>query len=207
MYVGRQPRVELADGFFHVTARGNAREAIYRDDRDSLAFLRLLGRTVERFGWQCHAYCLMPNHFHLAVETPGANLGVGMRHLNGSYAQRFNVRWERVGHVFQGPYRAVLVEREAHLLELARYIVLNPVRARLCRSPEEWRWSSFRATAGLEPAPALLVREATLACFGRSPAIAARRYRRFVEDGRVTRADLSRDLVPGRGSDGRVRLA
>jgi REP element-mobilizing transposase RayT len=204
--MGRQRRLEVAGGFFHVTARGNDRRRIFRDDLDHAAFVRMLGRTVERFEWRCHAYCLMPNHFHLALETPRTNLGSGMRHLNGSYAQRFNVRWERVGHVFQGRYRSVLVERESHLLEVVRYVVLNPVRAGLCDSPGTWPWSSFRATAGLEPTPTFLARDLTLAIFGRPRPLAEERYRRFVAEGHPARTNASRDPVAGRGSDGLARL-
>jgi len=113
----------------------------------------VLAEAVERYHWICHAYCLMPNHYHLLVETPLANLSQGMRQLNGAYTQAFNRRHNRTGHLLQGRYKAILVEKESHLLELARYIVLNPVRAKLVRHPRAWRWSSYRATAGDEEPP------------------------------------------------------
>lgn len=111
-------------------------------------FLEVLSEVCERFNWECHAYCLMSNHYHLLIETPDANLSQGMRQLNGVYTQRFNRVHGRVGHVFQGRYKGILVEKDSYLLELARYIVLNPVRAGMVRSAKDWPWSSYRATCG-----------------------------------------------------------
>ena len=166
-----------------MTARGNARQAIVLDDVDRAAFVGLLGRVVERFGLRLYAFCLMDNHYHLLVETPKANLSRAMRQLNGVATQAFNRRHRRVGHLFQGRYKAFLVERESHLLELVRYVVLNPVRAKACASPEEWRWSSYRASAGLEPAPSFLDVDWILAQFGRARARAQERYRAYVAEG------------------------
>jgi putative transposase len=115
-------RQNVAGGIYHITARGNAQEAIFLDELDYVALLRLLSETVERYSWRCHSYCLLPNHYHLLLETPEPNLSRGMLLLNGSYARRFNGRHERVGHVFQGPYRAEVVQRDEHLLEVCRYI-------------------------------------------------------------------------------------
>ena len=142
-------------------SRGKRRE-IYRVDDDRTEFLRILGRTVTLFRWRLHAYVLMGNHYHLLVETPQPTLSRGMRQLNGLYTQGFNRRHRRVGHLFQGRFKAILVERDAHLLELARYVVLNPVRARVARSAVAWPWSSYRATAGIEASPPWLDTATTL---------------------------------------------
>jgi REP element-mobilizing transposase RayT len=181
--MSRPLRIQFPGALYHVTSRGDGREAIYRDDRDRIAFLAVLAHTCERFNWVCHGYCLMTNHYHLLVETPDANLTLGMRQLNGMYTQRFNRRHARVGHVFQGRYHAVLVQKESHLLEVARYIVLNPVRAGLVRSPRSWRWSSYGATAGLADTPAWLCTGWLLKSFGGEPVAASQAYRRFVDDG------------------------
>src|SRR3972149_4573760 len=165
--MARPLRIEYPGALYHVTARGNAREAIFRDDPDRGAFLVILGRVVERYNWLCHAYCLMGNHYHLLVETPDGDLSKGMRQLNGLYTQRSNRRHRRVGHIFQGRYKAILVDKDSYLLELCRYIVLNPVRAHLVKSVERWPWSSYRATVGERAAPAWLSTEALLAQFGR----------------------------------------
>lgn len=181
--MARPLRIEFPGALYHVTSRGNARQAILVDDRDRAAFLAVLETAVERFAWLCHAYCLMDNHYHLLVETPEGNLGRGMRHLNGLYTQRFNRRHGRVGHLFQGRYKAILVDREGYLLELCRYVVLNPVRAGVVPEPGAYRWSSFRATAGLEPAPRLLATDWILEQFGQARREAQRGYRDFVAAG------------------------
>jgi REP element-mobilizing transposase RayT len=133
--MARPLRIEIPGALYHVTARGNARAPICLSDSDRLLFLDLLGNAIEEHGWIYHSFCLMPNHYHLLLETPEANLSRGMRQLNGLYGQRFNRRHDRVGHVFQGRFKGILVERESHLLELARYVVLNPARAGIVR----WR--------------------------------------------------------------------
>lgn len=147
--MARPLRIEFAGALYHVTARGNARQDIYLDDGDRRQFLDLLAHAVNRHDWYCHAYCLMGNHYHLLVETGTPTLSKGMKLLNGSYTQYFNQRYRRVGHVFQGRYSAVLVQKESYLLELARYIALNPVRAQMVRRAQDWPWSSYCATAGL----------------------------------------------------------
>lgn len=177
--MARPLRLQFEGALYHVTARGNAREPIFHSSADYERFLAVTEQVVSRYGWICHAYCLMGNHYHLLVETPNANLAAGMRHLNGVYSQAFNRAHRRVGHVFQGRYRSVLVEKERHLLTLTRYIALNPVRAGLCRDPADWPWSSYRATCGLSRAPTFLANEWLLACFHRERASA--RYRAFVE--------------------------
>lgn len=181
--MARPLRIEYPDALYHLTSRGDGREDIFSDDADRLEFLSVLAAVVERFEWRLYAYCLMDNHYHLMVGTPRANLSKGMRQLNGVYTQRFNRRHGRVGHVFQGRFKAIVVDRQAYLLELSRYVVLNPVRAKMVRDPARYRWSSYKATAGLEELPALLDAHTLLAHFAESMAAARRRYRAFVEEG------------------------
>ena len=181
--MARPLRLQFEHALYHVTSRGNARQAIVKTQADRQAFLDGLAQVVDRFGWRCHAYCLMNNHYHLLVETPLPNLSQGMRQLNGPYTQGFNRRHRRVGHVFQGRFKAILVERETHLLELCRYVVLNPVRAQMVDHPEDWIWSNYRATAGLEPCPVYLEVAWTLEQFGVRPTTAQRRYQTFVAKG------------------------
>ncbi|NKB54921.1 MAG: helix-turn-helix domain-containing protein [Alphaproteobacteria bacterium] len=149
-----------------------------------IEFAGALYHLTARFRWRTHAYCLMDNHYHLLVETPAPNLSRGMRQLNGVYTQRFNRRHGRVGHLFQGRFTAILVERDAYLLALVRYVVLNPVRAGMVRRAQDWRWSSYRASAGLAAAPAWLETGWLLRQFARTKAAARTRYRRFVAEGR-----------------------
>jgi len=181
--MSRPLRVGYPGALYHLTLRGNARGEIFLDDTDREMFLDVLWSVVERFGWCIHAYCLMGNHYHVLSETPQPNLSRGMRRLNGVYTQRFNRRHERVGHVFQGRFKSILVERDSYLLELARYIVLNPVRAGLASAPDGWRWSSYRATAGEQAAPCWLSVNWILGQFGNSQTLAQDRYRQFVADG------------------------
>ena len=178
------PRIAQYEGaLYHITSRGNAGAKIFQTDADRRQFLDVLGRVVSRFGWICHAYCLMSNHYHLLIETPSANLSQGMQLLNGVYTQRFNRASKRSGHVFQGRFKAILVERESQLLELARYIVLNPVRARAAKSARAWPWSSYRATAGQVEVPEFLTVDWILSQFGTKRASAIRAYRHFVSHG------------------------
>ncbi len=148
--MSRPLRLIYAGALYHITARGNRREAIFIDDQDRALFNSLLEEVVARFGWRIHAWCQMTNHYHLLVETPQANLPQGMRQLNGNYANAFNRSHHREGHVFQGRYKAILVQRNTHLLELSRHVVLNPVRAGMVSTAGEWQWSSYRQTAALE---------------------------------------------------------
>jgi REP-associated tyrosine transposase len=182
--MARPLRLEFANALYHITSRGDGREDIFLTDDDRTVFLAVLAEVWARFNWTVHAYCLMGNHYHLLVETPDANLSKGMRQLNGVYTQRFNRAHQRVGHVFQGRYKAVLVEKEAHLLELARYVVLNPVRAGMVCNPGEWRWSSYRPTVGEAAVPQWLETRWLLAAFARTESEAAAEYAHFVADGK-----------------------
>ena len=181
--MARPLRIELSGGLYHVTSRGDRREAIFFGDEDRLAWLELLCQVCKRFNWVCHGWCQMTNHYHLIVETPEGNLSAGMRQLNGVYTQWVNRQHQRVGHVFQGRYKAILVEKDAYLLELARYVVLNPVRAGMVASVDAWPWSSYHATVGNTPAPVWLQTEWILAQFGRARSPAVWRYMEFVGAG------------------------
>jgi REP element-mobilizing transposase RayT len=181
--MARPLRVEFDGAIYHVTSRGNGREDIFDDDGDRKAFLETLGRVVTRFNWLCHAYCLMDNHYHLVIETPEANLSKGMRQLNGVYTQLYNRRHRTVGHLFQGRYKAILIQKESHLLEVCRYVVLNPVRAKAVGRVEQWKWSSYGGTAGLGKSPPWLAVDWVLSQFGKRRYPAARHYRRFVREG------------------------
>jgi putative transposase len=179
--VARPPRLLFPDAIYHVTARGNERAPIYRNAGDRSHFLELLGEVVTDERWRVLSYCLMGNHYHLLVQTPVPNLSRGMRQLNGIYAQAFNRRHDRVGHLFQGRFDSRIVQADEHLLLAVRYVVRNPVRARLCRSPAEWRWSSHRATLGLTP-PRFLDRATLLSYFGRERRHAVERYQAHCEE-------------------------
>jgi REP element-mobilizing transposase RayT len=181
--MARPLRIEFPGALYHVTSRGDGREDIYRGDGDRQMFLSLLADVCERFNWWGHAYCLMTNHYHLLMETPDANLAKGMRQLNGVYTQRFNDVHGRCGHVFQGRYKAIIVQKEAYLTELARHIVLNPVRAGMVSRPEDWPWSSYRATTGEAVCPEWLRQYWLLSAFGATEQAAIASYRRFVADG------------------------
>ena len=146
--MGRRPREEIEDGIFHVFARGNRRQPIYLDDVDRRRYLALLGGVVNQYDWRCLAYCLMENHVHLLLETPRANLAVGMQWLHGLHAQTFNERHGRSGHLFQGRYGSVRVTTDAQLWMLVRYLAVNPVKAELCERPADWLWSSHGAFTG-----------------------------------------------------------
>ena len=181
--MARPLRLEFPGAVYHLTARGNARQDVFLDDADRARFLALLGREIDQQRWRCYAYCLMDNHYHLVIETPEANLSTGMRRLNGVYTQAFNRGHDRVGHLFQGRYQSILVEREPYLMELCRYVVLNPVRAGVTARVGDWRWSSYRATGlGAKP-PAWLDAASVLAWFDGDGAAARAGYRRFVREG------------------------
>jgi REP element-mobilizing transposase RayT len=182
--VSRQLRLEYAGAIWHVTSRGNERRDIFRDDHDRRRLLTLLAKVVVERRWLLHAWVLMSNHYHLLIEVPEIGLSRGIKWLNQTYAEDFNARHERVGHLFQGRFKGVLVEREGHLLELLRYIVLNPVRCGAVALADEYPWSSYRATAGIDNPPSWLEVGWTLDQFGADRAAARDAYRRFVADAR-----------------------
>ena len=176
----RPLRIEYDRAVYHVTSRGNEKRAIFKDDGDRFLFFNVLNQVKKRYNWFCHAYCLMNNHYHLVIETPDGNLSKGMRQLNGVYTQIFNKKHKRVGHLFQGRYKAILIQRESYLLEVSRYVVLNPVRIKVVRKPEEWKWSSYRSTAGKEKAEVFLTVDWILGQFDSDRKVAQRRYCDFV---------------------------
>lgn len=180
----RPLRLEFPNALYHVTSRGDRREDIFDDDDDRLRFLEILGTVVTNYHWLCHGYCLMNNHYHLVIETLDSNLSKGMRQLNGVYTQASNRRHKRSGHLFQGRYKAILVDKDPYLLELVRYVVLNPVRAKgMVRRLEDWPWSSYWAMVGAAPKPAWLTTDWLLSQFGTQRKFAMKRYRQFVMDG------------------------
>lgn len=181
--MARPLRIEYEGAVHHITSRGNARVEIFLNDDDRNLFLEIFSKVVARNDWSCHAYCLMSNHYHLLIETPSQNLSRGMQLLNGIYTQKFNRQNKRSGHVFQGRFKAILVEKESYLLELARYVVLNPVRARMVRSASDWPWSNYLATCGQIEAPEFLETDWTLSQFDAKRARAIRAYRHFVSQG------------------------
>jgi REP element-mobilizing transposase RayT len=194
--MARRRRLDAPGLVSHVTARGVDGCPIFRSAADRRAYLALLEDTVERSGWLVYAYCLMGNHVHLLVETTWPTLSRGLQRLNGIHAQRFNRRHARSGHLFQGRFGSEPVERDAHLLSTARYVVLNPVRAGLCRKPADWPWSSYRATAGAANA-GFLALERLLPFFGADEDRARRRYCTYVREGiGAARQPRARGLEP-----------
>jgi len=181
--MSRPIRIEFSGAFYHVTARGDRRENIYDDDIDRERFLEILGQIIEGFNWVCHAYCLMSNHYHLLIETPDGNLSKGMRQLNGVFTQASNRRHQRSGHLFQGRYKAILVDSDTYLMELMRYVVLNPVRAGMEDQPGKWPWSSYNAMVGETSAPPWLATGKLLAQFAGKRNEAVQGYSQFVAQG------------------------
>lgn len=176
----RPLRIQFAGALYHVTSRGDRKAAIFLDDTDRAVWLQTLGEVCEHFQFHIHAFCQMGNHYHLLVETAQANLSSGMRQLNSVYSQYFNRRRDLVGHVFQGRYHAILIDKEHYLLEVARYIVLNPVRAGIVQSPEDWPWSSYNLTWSALPPPSWLSSDWLLSRFGDQAQEAKQAYRNFV---------------------------
>jgi len=176
----RPLRLEFPGALYHVTSRGNRRNPIYRDDADRRAWLKVLGLVCERHRFVIHSFCQMTNHYHLLIETAEANLSRGMRQLNGQYTQHFNWRHSLVGHLFQGRYKAILVQKESYLLELSRYIILNPLRAEMVSSLGDWEWSSHRYFVSQEYPPSWLERDWLLSRFSNNHATAVSAYQAFV---------------------------
>jgi len=181
--MARPLRLEFSGALYHVTSRGNCLNAIFTSDNDRTAFLQLFGAVCKQFNWLCYAYCLMDNHYHLLIETPEGNLSKGMRQLNGVYTQRFNRTHAQVGHVFQGRYKAILVDKAALLLETARHIVLNPVRVGEVPNAQDWAWSSYQATVGSIGRPVWLASSTLLETLGTSSEHAIDRFTQFVVEG------------------------
>jgi len=181
--MARPLRIEYAGAVYHITSRGNEKKAVFKSDQDRTNFLNTLQHVNKRYNWICHAYCLMDNHYHLLIETPDGNLAIGMRQLNGVYTQLFNKLHGRTGHLFQGRYKSILIQKDSHLLEVCRYVVLNPVRAKMVEAPGAWKWSSYKATVGREaPHPCLTI-DWVLGQFSGKRGKAEKEYQQFVHWG------------------------
>ena len=178
--MARPLRINYSGAFYHVTSRGNERKNIFKSKRDREKFFEYLGSATQRYDAVIHVFCLMDNHFHLLIETPSGNLPQIMRHINGAYTTYFNVKRARSGHLFQGRYKAILVEIDEYAKELSRYIHLNPVRAKMVKTPEEYEWSSYQFYIGVKKPPEWLYRDFILGYFGGKVSIAQKEYRHFV---------------------------
>ena len=180
LIMARALRIQFPGAFYHVTSRGNEQKSVFRSHRDRDKFLSYLESATERYGAVVHVYCLMDNHYHLLLETPLGNLSKIMQHINGAYTTYFNTKRERCGHLFQGRYKAILVEADEYAKELSRYIHLNPVRAAMVETPEEYKWSSYRYYTVERKSPAWLERDFILSYFDTKATKAMKIYRGFV---------------------------
>ncbi len=178
--MARALRIEYPGANYHITSRGNERKSIYRNKGDRRSFLLYLKSAYLRYGAVIHAYCLMDNHYHILLETPRGNLSQIMRHINGAYTTRFNVKHKRKGHLFQGRYKAILVDADAYLTELSRYIHLNPVRAGMVDMPEKYSWSSYRYYIGKKKKPDWLFVDSILGYFEHITVSPEENYTSFV---------------------------
>jgi putative transposase len=181
--MARPLRVEFPGALYHITSRGNKKLDIFEDSEDRELFLRILGRTIRVNNWICYAYCLMNNHYHLLIETPEGNLSDGMRDLNGIYTQEYNKRHETTGHIYEGRYKSFIIESEPYLLQVARYIVLNPVRAEIASSPEEWVWSSYLGMLDSKKSKHYIDKKKILSYFKNSKTDGRNEYRKFIYEG------------------------
>jgi putative transposase len=180
--VARPLRITYPGAFYHVTSRGNEKKDVFKSRRDREKFLEYLASATARYGALIHAYCLMSNHYHLLLETPGCNLSQIMQHINSAYTTYFNIKRKRAGHLFQGRFKAILVEADEYATELSRYIHLNPVRAGIAGNPVDYPWSSYRSYVGRDNAPEWLKREFIFGYFGKRATDAMKNYRAFVEE-------------------------
>ncbi len=199
----RPLRLKIPGGLYHIYARGLDRRDIFRENSDREKFLKILENSIANSNWKCYVYCLMNNHYHILIESVDGDTSRGMRHLNGVYAQYFNWKYDRTGHLFQGRFKSILVDRENYFMELCRYIVLNPVRAGIVHFPEEYYWSSFRATAGLDKTKTCIDRNEILSRITNedaSQASSEAAYSQFVYDGLekdITHLGIKGDLILG----------
>jgi len=179
----RPLRLEYPNAVYHVVSRGNGDQKIFEGSEDKDKFLCIASSVFERFSWLSYAYSLMDNHYHLVIETPKPNLSKGMRQLNGIWAQVSNRQKKKTGHLFQGRFKAFLIERELYLLEVIRYVVLNPVRAQICARPEEYRYTSFLETIDAAKGSNLLASDLVLSQFGVRKREARKSFKTFIYDG------------------------
>ncbi len=188
--MARPLRIQFPGALYHITARGNAKQNIFLNKDDFNDFLTMLCRVTKRYHLILHSYCLMPNHYHLLLETPEGNLSRGIRQLNGTYTQHFNQRCQRVGHLFQGRFKSILIEKENYLLELSRYIALNPLRAHLVEDPKDWPYSSYPQAIGITKKIHCLFPDWILLQFGPDQKTARISYQNFVLSGIHTESPL-----------------
>lgn len=179
--MGRPLRIEYPDAFYHITARGNERQNIFKSNRDRERFLGYLASASERYKAIIHTYSLMDNHYHILLQTPAGNLSQIMHHINGAYTNYFNAKRKRFGHLFQGRYKALLVDIDEYAQELSRYIHLNPVKAGVVEKPEQYKWSSYRDYINVNKSSQWLCIDFILSLFSRKTSVAKKQYRRFVE--------------------------
>ena len=179
--MARPLRITYPGAFYHITSRGNERKDVFKSKRDREKFLEYLESASQRYDAAVHAYCLMDNHYHLLMETPSGNMPQIMRHINGAYTTYFNVKRQRSGHLFQGRYKAILIDIDEYAKELSRYIHLNPVRAKMVENPEEYDWSSYQYYIGRQKPPEWLYRGFILGYFGQKISTAQKQYKQFVD--------------------------
>lgn len=180
--MARPLRIQFPGAIYHITVRGNAYQNIFTDKYDYLKFLETLNEVKEFYGWEIFAYCLMPNHFHLLIKTPQPNLSLGMRDLNSNYTSRFNARHKRVGHLFQGRYKSIIVDENSYLHELIRYIALNPVKAKLVQNPKDWIWSSHRELLSTKKKDYIMDRQKVLSFFSGHKQLAKKEYLAYINE-------------------------
>lgn len=199
MSMTRPLRIEFPSALYHVASRGNNKQDIYRNDGDRELFLQVLKKTIERYGWLCHAYCLLTNHYHLLIETPKANLAIGMRQVNGVYSRRSNKIHGSCGHVFQGRYFSKLIEKDEHFLAALRYIALNPVEAGLSKEPGSWKWSSIYEIFNRKRFDSFVDSSFTLSFFSSDIAKATALFRNFLisEDSRCDPYEMDGGIAFG----------
>lgn len=178
--MARKPRLEFPGAIYHINQRGNQQQQIYLDDDDRILFLNLLQATIHRMNWVCHAYCLMGNHYHLLIEIPEGILSRGMAWLNGVYTQKFNRKYNISGHLFQGRFKSKPVQDSMQLLMTARYIVRNPVQANIVENADQWPWSSYKATVGINSPPGYLFVDDVLSCLSNDRSMAQLFFQEFV---------------------------
>jgi putative transposase len=181
--MARPLRIEYEGAVYHVISRGNENQSIYRNDSDRLLFFKILDDVVKKFNWLVHAYCLMRNHYHLVIETVDATLSRGMRQLNGVYTQAFNNKHKRAGHLYQGRFKSILIQKDNHLLEVCRYIVLNPVKAGIVHIPEGYKWSSYNSMTGKQEPLPFFTKDWILSQFGTKHETARKGYMDFIKEG------------------------
>jgi len=179
----RPLRIEFPGAFYHITSRGNKRQAIFNNYEDRNTFINVFARTIKTYGWKCFAFCLMDNHYHILIQTPNGDLSKGMRDLNGIYTQLFNKKHQTTGHIFEGRYKAFVIEQGDYFLEVLRYTVLNPLRANMVKRPDDWPWSSYSATAYGRKMYPFIDQKFVLRLFSRADGLARERYRVFVQNG------------------------